>query len=223
MLPNTTDNFHAIKFLSMECFLSNFSLMKTSLLSFLFLPLFVLAQKTPDVYVHRQNADSIVAFFLGDKIFQRYVTLDTKKSKHVKLNAYFFHYNFRHPKFSGETFVIAFTLDSAGRCVPGEEARGFVRILPPNDSAWISGRQALSICRDQGHRIKKSSLRLEWDSTSVSYQTFRKSNDFRDIVPGDMVWKVDGKVLFRGDRYSGTFEVNVLTGNVARRFAIPWD
>ena len=44
----------------------------------------------------------------------------------------------------------------------------------------------------------------------MSYQTFQKTSDCRDIVPGDIVWKVDGKVLFRGVRYSGTFEVNAV-------------
>ena len=196
--------------------------MKTSLL-FLFLPLAVSAQKSSDLYPHQNYADSIVAFFMSEEIFEQYVQLDTKKSRSVKSNAHFYHYNFRHPKFSGETFIVAFILDSAGQFVPGEETQGLIHIPSANDSAWITGRQALNICRGRGHRIKKRSLRLEWDSTNVSYQTFRKTNDFRDIVPGDLVWKVDGKVIFRGDRYAGTFEVNVLTGNVVRRFAIPWD
>ena len=197
--------------------------MKTSLFSFLFLPMLLLAEQHPPHYANQDTADSIIAYFLGEEIFERYVKIDTKKSKSIKPNSVFFRYNFRHPKFSGETFVIAFTLDSAGNFVPGNETRGLIRIPSPNDSAWVTGRQALSICRGRGHRIKKSSLQLEWDPTNVSYQTFQTTNDFRDIVPGDIVWKVDGKVLFRGDRYSGTFEVNVLTGNLARRFAIPWD
>ena len=197
--------------------------MKTSLLPFLFLPMILLAEQQPPRYAHQGTADSIIAYFLGKEIFQRYVKIDTRKSKSIKPNAHFFQYNFRHPKFSGETFIIAFTLDSAGQFIPGDETRGLIRILSPNDSAWVTQRQALSSCNGRGQRIKKSSLRLDWDPTNVSYQTFQKTNDFRDIVPGDIVWKVDGKVLFRGVRYSGTFEVNVLTGNLARRFAIPWD
>jgi hypothetical protein len=197
--------------------------MKTSLLSFLFLPILVLAEQQLPRYIHRDTADSIIGYFLGEEIFQRYVKLNTTKSKRITPNAHLYHYDFRHPKCSGETFVIAFTLDSAGQFVPGEETRGFVRILQANDSAWITGRQALNICHGRGHRIKKSSLRLGWDHTSLSYETFQKTNDFRDIVPGCMVWKVEGEVLFRGDRYSGTFEVNVLTGSLTRRFAIPWD
>lgn len=197
--------------------------MKTSLLLFLLLPLIILAQNSPDSYPHHHHADHIVAFFLGDEIFQRYVKLDTKKSKPSISNSFFFQYNFRHPKFSVEKFVISFTLDSAGHLIPGDDTRGLIRIPPRSDSTWITARQALSICRDQASRLKKSSLRLAWDSTDVSYHIFQKTHDFRDIIPGDMVWKVDGEVLFRGDRYSGTFEVNVLTGSVARRFAIPWD
>jgi len=197
--------------------------MKTSLLPFLFLPILLLAEQQPPRYAHQDSADSIITYFLGKEIFQRYVKLNTKKSKLIKPNVHFYQYDFRHPKFSGETFVIAFTLDSAGQFVPGEETRGLVRILQPNDSAWITRRQALNICRDRGHRIKRSSLRLGWDHTGLSYQTFQKTNDFRDIVPGNIVWKIDGEVLFRGDRYSGTFEVNVLTGKLTRRFAIPWD
>ena len=197
--------------------------MKSSLLFFVLLPLGVLAQSGNDPYPRHQKADSIVAFLLGKEIYQRYVTLNTKKSKQTKANAHFFQYNFRHPKFSGETFVMAFTLDSAGQFVPGKETRGLVRILSRDDSAWITRRQVFELCRGRGQRIRKSSLRLDWDPTNVSYDTFQKTNDFRDIVFGDLVWKVNGKVLFRGERYSGTFEVNVLTGTLARRFAIPWD
>jgi len=197
--------------------------MKTSLLSLLFLPMLLLAKQKPPVDARQDTADSIIAYFLGEEIFQRYVKIDTRKSKSIKHKAHFFQYNFRHPKFSRETFVIAFTLDSAGRFVPGDETRGLIRIPSPNDSAWVTRREALDVCKGRGQWIKKRSLRLEWDPANVSYQTFQKTNDYRDIVPGDIVWKVDGKVLFRGDRYSGTFEVNVLTGSLARRFAIPWD
>ena len=197
--------------------------MNTSLLSLLFLPMLLLAEQQRPSDARQDTADSIIAYFMGDEIFQRYVKIDRRKSKSTKANAHFFQYNFRHPKLSGEPFVIAFTLDSAGHFVPGGETRGLIRILSHNDSAWITRREALDICRGRGHRIKERSLRLDWDPTNVSYQTFQKTNDYRDIVPGDIVWKVDGKVLFRGDRYSGTFEVNVLTGSLARRFAIPWD
>jgi len=197
--------------------------MKTTLLPFLFLPMLLLAEQQPPRYAHQDTADNIVAYFLGEEIFQQYVKLNTKKSKLIKPNAHFYQYDFRHPKFSGETFVITFTLDSAGQFLPGEETRGLIRIPSPKDSAWITRRQALSICQGRGHRVKKRSFRIEWDPTNVSYQTFQKTNDFRDIIPGNIVWKVDGEVTFRGDRYSGTFEVNVLTGNLARRFAIPWD
>ena len=197
--------------------------MKTLLLSFLLLPMLLRAEQQPPNDVHQDTADNIIAYFLGEEIFQRYVKIDTKKSKHTKLNAHFFQYNFRHPKFSRETFIIAFTLDSAGHFVPSGQTRGLIRIPSTSDTAWISRRQALDISRGRGHRIKKRSLRLDWDPTNVSYQSFQKTNDYRDIVAGDIVWKIDGKVLFRGDRYSGTFEVNVLTGNLARRFAIPWD
>jgi hypothetical protein len=197
--------------------------MKTSLLAFVFLPLIVFAQESADLYPHHDNADRIVAFFLGDEVFQRYVKLDKQKSKYTTPRSGFFQYNFRHPKFSGETFIIAFTLDSSGQFVPGKETHGLIRITSISDSTWTAARQALRICRDQGHRIKKRSLRLAWDTTDVSYDFFEKTKNYRDIVPGEMVWKVDGEVLFRGDKYSGTFEVNVLTGNVVRRFAIPWD
>jgi hypothetical protein len=185
------------------------------------LPLTLFAQKPADS--QRYQADAVVAFFLGDKVFQQYVKLDTKKTKNGAANSTFFKYNFRHPKFSGETFVIALTLDSAGQFVPGEETTGLVSIESPNDSTWIAAKQAVAICRDQARRINKRTLRLAWDSTSVSYDTFKITHDYRDIVPGRMVWKIDGEVLFRGDRYSGTFDVDLFTGRVARRFAIPWD
>ncbi len=191
-----------------------------SLVLVLLLPLTLFAQKPTDS--QRYKADSVVAFFLGDEVFQRYVKPDTKETKQPT-NSTFFKYNFRHPKFSGETFVIAFTLDSAGRFVPGKETHGLVSIESPNDSTWITAKQAVAICRDQARRINKRSLRLVWDSTSVSYDTFKLTHDYRDIVPGRIVWTIDGEVQFRGDRYSGTFDVDLFTGRVARRFAIPWD
>ena len=180
------------------------------------------AQRSATSYARQDKADEIVSFFLGEETFHKYVTVDTKETKYTKPNS-FFKYNFCHPKFSGETFVIAFTLDSAGQFVSGTETRGLIRIAPGSDSTWITARQALDICRDQAHRIKKRCLRLVWDSTNVSYSTFEKTKDFRDIFPGTLVWQVDGEVIFGGDRYKGTFEVDVVTGGVTRRFAIPWD
>ena len=192
-----------------------------SLLLVLLLPLTLFAQKQTDS--QRYKADSVVAFFLGDEVFQRYVELYKKETKHAAANSTFFKYNFRHPTFSGETFVIAFTVDSAGQFVPGEETHGVVNITSPNDSTWITAKKAVAICRDEARRINKSSLRLVWDSTPVSYDTFKLTHDYRDIVPGRIVWRIDGEVLFRGDRYRGTFDVDIFTGRVARRFAIPWD
>jgi hypothetical protein len=209
--------------LNPEYFLVASRTMKPLLLLLAFLPLTVPAQHSADQYSRQRDADNIVAFFIGDEIFQRYVKLDTRETRKSSPNTVFFQYNFQHPKFSGETFVIAFTLDSAGQFIPGKETRGLIHIGPGSDSAWITARQALRIARNEGHRIKKNSLRLEWDPTDVSYDNFEKTRDFRDIIPGDIVWKIDGVVMFRGDPYSGTFNVNVLTGQVARRFAIPWD
>ena|SRR5688572_25969831 len=197
--------------------------MKITLLPFLFLPMVAFAQKSTEPYLHHHNADRIVAFFLGNDVFDRHVKFDTKKSKYSTPNAFFFQYNFSHPKFSGETLVVSFTLDSAGQFIPGKGTHGLIRIASSNVSTWISARQALAICRDEGHRIKKRSLQLSWDSTNLSYDIFQKTDDFRDIVPGEAVWKVKGEVLFRGERYSGTFEVNVFTGRITRRFSIPWD
>src|SRR5687767_6389374 len=102
--------------------------MKTWLLSLFLFPMLLLAKQHTPHYSHQATADSIVAYYLGEEIFHRYVKIDTKKSKSIKPNAHFFLYNFRHPKFSGETFVIAFTLDSTGKFVPSKETRGLIRI-----------------------------------------------------------------------------------------------
>ena len=196
--------------------MNSFSLVLATLL-----PLTLCAQTPADS--QRNQADSVVAFFLGTEVSKKYVARDTTESKRSASNSALFKYNFRHPKFSGEAFVIAFTLDSAGRFVPDQETRGLVRIESSNDSTWIAAQQALDICRDQARRIKKNSLRLVWDATGVSYDIFESTHNYRDIVPGNLVWQVDGEVLFRGERYNGTFEVNFFTGRVTRRFAIPWD
>ncbi len=50
-----------------------------SLVLVLLLPLTLFAQKPAES--QRYRADSIVAFFLGDEVFQRYVKLDTKETK----------------------------------------------------------------------------------------------------------------------------------------------
>ncbi len=189
---------------------------------FLFLlPLTVHAQ-TQEELQHRQKADSIILFFLGNDIAKRYVSLDPAKSESRSSGSFFFHYDFRHPAFSGETFIITFALDSSGQFIPGKDTHGIIRIVSA-DSAWTSAQQALTIARDNGKRAKKSSLRLAWDTINISYDAFYKSKDFRDISPGKLVWLIDGEVLFRGDTYSGTFEINVQTGVVSKRFAIPWD
>jgi len=198
------------------------SFMKTSVILFLWLPLTVIAQSTTESNPP-QNATLLLAHFFGEENVQRYIVLDSKKSKQVTPNSFLFHYNFSHPKFSGKTLVITFTLDSAGRFVPTDDMHGLVHIQSSGDSTWISAREALGICRGQARRIKKSSLRLVWDPTDATYDIYKKTHDFRDISPGTLVWTVDGEVLFRGERYKGTFAVNVFTGIVARRFAIPWD
>ena len=64
--------------------------MKTSLLSFLLLPMLLLAEQQPPRYAHQDIADSIITYFLGEEIFQRYVKLNTKKSKLIKPNAHFY-------------------------------------------------------------------------------------------------------------------------------------
>ena len=155
--------------------------MKASLLSFLFLPMLLLAEQQPPHYSHQNTADSIIAYFLGEEIFQRYVKIDTRKSKSIKPNAHFFQYNFRHPKFSGETFIIAFTLDSTGKFVPGEETRGLIRIPSPIDSAWITRGQALNICRGRGHRIKKALSTLHGIPPMSHIRPFKKQMTFATL------------------------------------------
>jgi hypothetical protein len=191
-------------------------------LSTLFLLLFVsgaFAQRIP--FRHQNNADSIVTYFLSERMFHQHVSLDVKES-YSSNGQSFFQYRFRHPKFSGEPHIIAFTLDSRGRLVPGKETHGFIKVDSISDTKWIDAREALAICRRQG-KIKRKAPRLAWDSTAVSYDTYRKSGNLRDVVPGTLVWQIDGKVKFRGEMYSGTFEVDVMTGKVFRKFAVPWD
>ena len=216
--------------------------MKCALLLLVLLPLTAFGQTSRHPYPHQQKADSIVVFFFGEEIFQQYLKLDLKKSQYrlrnhdgvrksgfdsnptFKPNSFFYHYDFRHPAFSGETLVVTFVLDSAGQCTSAEDMRGLVRTASLSDSGWVTRQQALRTCRENSYRIKKKSIRLTCDTTNnVSYDIFQKTHDFRDIVPGDLVWKVDGEVKFRGDIYSGTFQVNVLNGTLSKGFAIPWD
>ena len=207
------------------------------ILVLLIIPTTVFCQHAESINPFQEKADSIVAYFLGTETFQQYVRLDPKASKYRRdgnttsfdrkpsftPDSYFYQYNFNHPKFSGRNFVVAFLLGNGGQFIANDETRGLIRIPSPNDSMWISGNKAIKISADQAVKIKKKSLRLAWDSTNVSYDLLLKTHDYRDITTGDIVWRIDGVVKFRGDRYSGTFQVNVLTGVVARHFAIPWD
>jgi hypothetical protein len=205
-----------------EFFFDLSCLMKMLFLPFLFLSLSAAGQKALDYNSLRENADEIVSYFLGKDIFKSYVKLVDKKGKSTASGSCFFRYDFTHPKFSGETFVIAFTLDSIGQLLPGKETYGLIK-NSGSDSAWVSKRQALGMIKDSRSQVKERTIRLAWDSTAVSYAKFKETKDFRDIDPGDIVWKVGGKELFRGTGYSGTYEVNVFTGRLTRRFAIPWD
>lgn len=188
----------------------------------LLFPAAIYAQTPKSTIPYQSKADSIVVFFLGEQIFNRYVKLDLGSSKFER-DTHSFHYSFKHPKFSGRTLNITFALDANGQFIPSEGTHGLINTATSIDSMWTDGSAALKLCRNQAVRLKKRSLRLEWVATNALYDTFHKTGNYRDIIPGDLVWKVDGEVEFRGDRYSGTFHVNVLTGTVARHFAIPWD
>lgn len=194
------------------------SLMKTTLLLIL-LPLVAFSQHESQ-YTSQQHADRIVSYFFGDEIFRKYITTDDHTNPATTGQT--FKYKFRHSRFGDRTFPIALTVDSSGHLIPGNDTRGLVKIASPNDSSWVSARQAFEICRDSG-RIKRKSIRLTWDSTSVSYANYERTHNLADIFPGNIVWQIDGQVLFRGDWYSGTFEVDALTGRLTKRFAIPWD
>jgi hypothetical protein len=204
----------------------------TFILLLLILPLAVVCQKQ----ISKKNqikADSIIAYFLSEEVFMRYVKPQGMCLEIIRFNNHVVHksetlirYNFKHPKFSNKTFEISFVLDSCGRLIvdePNPPVKGLIRIDSLNETNWISAEQAINICSDQSYRLKKKSLRLTWDSNNVSYDTYLKTGNFRDIVPGELVWEIDGKVEFRGDIYSGTFQVNAVTGLVSRLFAIPWD
>ena len=191
------------------------------LLLFLLMPGLGISQQGQDSNQHRQKADSIVAFFLGDEIFKHSVRFNTLQRK--TSGTLFYQYDFVHPKFFPESFTIAFALDSAGQVVADERKLDLFRIEQITDSSWVTAKQALNICSSQAHRIKKKSLRLACDPINVSFSDYERTHNLRDIVPGDLVWKVDGEVIFRGEKYSGTFEIDVFTGHVTRRFAIPWD
>lgn len=194
--------------------------MKSLVVFFLLsIPFLAISQQEFDSNPSMQKADSIVAFFLGDEIFKRYV----KENRISSPGTLRFRYEFKHPEFSPESVPLLITFDPSGIVVADKMMFQLFRIEQPNDSTWITAKQALNICREQARRIKKRSLRLALDSSNVSFENFERTHNFRDIVPGELVWKVDGEVIFRGEKYSGTFDVNVFTGRVTRRFAIPWD
>jgi len=128
------------------------------------------------------------------------------------------------PEFSGRAHVIAFTLDSNGDLVFDDLPEGLVRI----DTAvakWTSRREALQICKSMAYKLKKRTLKLVWntDPSDLAYDLYLKTKNLEDIYAGDLAWEIEGKINFRGKIYNGRFQVNVLTGRVARLFAVPWD
>ena len=216
-----------------------FLLVKPILLLFACITLTAHGQQPSAEQRNLAKADSIVTYFLGAENFQKYVVLNSvKTSGHENYperdsvaakatsgrGLLLYEYFFRHPKFSGHIFPIIITLDSTGQFVPSPQTRGLVDATSINDSSSVNARQALDLCYHEPHRsIRKRSLRLASDAVDVSYDTFQRTHNFRDIVPGRIVWQVDGKVEFRGDVYSGMFQVDLVTGTVGRHFAIPWD
>src|SRR5688572_9233946 len=159
--------------------------MEKTILFLLLLPAAALGQNIKSD--HQANADSLVTYFLGKEIFRQYVQLDAKRSQ-ARSNSFLFQYNLRHPKFSGKTHVIKFALDATGQFIPNEEAHGLINIASLPDSSWFTGQQALNTCKDESERLKTKSLRLLWDPVNVSYDTFQKTHDYRDITPGDLFW-----------------------------------
>ncbi len=184
--------------------------MKYLILITLLVPSLIAAQ-TPNRTNQQILANRIVAYFYGDSIFNQNIII-------LPASGNTYHYIFRHHKFKNNPVNISFALDSTGMVMPGKELTGLVKIHSSH-TQWISGAQAIRICRDQSRRIRKRSLRLALRNDDHSETRVR----YHDLTPCDLVWQVDGEVEFRGERYKGTFEVDVFNGGVTRRFAIPWD
>lgn len=217
--------------------------MRSILLSlFLFTPILSEGQINRSIYSpYKEKADSIIILFLGQNVLEKYVRLDSGKSQYqVKEligirkasfksrlefipDSFEFHYTFTHPRLSGETFKIIFTLDSSGMFIVNNETYGLINTLDLEESKIISKEQALDISKSEAEIIKKNSIALVWYKDTVDFERFKQSRDLADIWTGRIVWKIDGKVRFRGKLYEGALYIDALNGQVTRAFAVPWD
>lgn len=190
---------------------------------------------------YQDKADSIVGLFLGQNAFENSVRLDSGKSLYriteinrtqetnftnrltYKPTSFVFHYDFTHPHLYDEIFPVVFALDSSGRLMVGKETQGLITALDFDDAKIVTRKQALKVCQSQAKSIKKNSAALIWYNATVDYERYAQSHDLSSIWCGRMMWRIEGRIKFRGDFYDGAFYVDVLNGQVARAFAVPWD
>jgi len=168
----------------------------------------------------RYQADSMLVDFIGQKAFDKCIRLDSVTSKQ---NRFVFHYAFTHPSLSPEVFPIVFALDSSGQLIAGKETQGLITATDFDDAKIVTRKQALKICRSQAKSIKKNSAALICYNAPADYERYSQSRDLSAIWCGRMMWRIEGRIKFRGELADGAFYVDVLNGQVARAFAVPWD
>jgi len=201
-----------------------------------------LAQSKHDRYSeYKKNADSLLNTIIDKGVFVKYVRFQANKSYYIREgdkihrkvsfskqtnwdpDFYTFVYNFSHPGFPGHRFPIVITLDRFGKFAPHMPFCGLVIIPDSLDAIVVSKKMALKSLKENESRSKvyPSSTQLVWYNEEKD-QVYESVRELAESC--SMKWRVRGTVLFRdGKKYRGNFLVDVLTGGIERRFAIPWD
>ena len=173
-------------------------------------------------YKLQEKADKVVSHFFGASNLHRYMSQHEQPIQSA--GNYRYTYKLLRPELSGHPHLVVFTLDSNGDLVFDELSQGLVRI-DTTIATWTTSKEALSKCKSMAHRLKKRTLKLIWNNhaSDLTQDPYQKTKDIKDIYAGALAWEIEGKINFRGTIYTGRFQVNVVTGRVARLFAVPWD
>lgn len=209
------------------------------LILILLLPIFTIGQFDKAVYrPYLMTADSIVKLYYGKTKFDNYIKLDSSKSEFLELHSFWdnrvyfdkplnfkpnifqFQYLFIHPKFYGDTFVISFLLDTNRNLRTGFNPTGLFDCSNKERLDFITRDSALSIAKREKIKppLTNFEIQIGWESVEGDFQTYKKTNDLRDLVNGRIVWRI--KSVFRKapeddeDPYAQIFVIDALTGKI---------
>ena len=216
----------------------------------LLIPLISRGQIDKTIYnPYFKTADSIITLYYGQTKFDKFIKLDSSKGEFLVLHsfwdnrAYFdkpldfkpnvfqFQYLFTHPKLFNDTFTISFLLDSSRQLMTGFNPSGLFNCATTKTLNFITKDSALSIAKKAKIKkpIKNYEIEIGWEETKGNFQTFKKTNDIRDLVNGRIVWRVKSEFRKAPEMdeksYAQVYIIDALTGRILSEELpyIDWD